>query len=96
MVQCLNASTAGCLACDPTRAAATAFRMQDISSRYAAVLFGITNALSSLMGTFSVYATGLILESTESWSLVFQLVAAFYLVGAVGFLAWASAEQQFE
>jgi hypothetical protein len=27
---------------------------------------------------------------------VFQLVAAFYLVGAVGFLAWASAEQQFE
>lgn len=69
---------------------------QDISSRYAAVLFGITNALSSLMGTCSVYATGLILESTESWSLVFQLVAAFYLVGAVGFLAWASAEQQFE
>lgn len=77
-------------------AAAAAFRMQDISSRYAAVLFGITNALSSLMGTCSVYATGLILESTESWSLVFQLVAAFYLLGAVGFLAWASAEQQFE
>lgn len=70
--------------------------LQDISSRYAAVLFGITNALSSLMGTCSVYATGLILESTESWSLVFQLVAGFYLLGAVGFLAWASAEQQFE
>jgi hypothetical protein len=60
------------------------------------VLFGITNALSSLMGTCSVYATGLILESTHSWSLVFQLVAGFYLAGAVAFLAWASAEQQFE
>lgn len=77
-------------------AASCRLPLQDISSRYAAVLFGITNALSSLMGTCSVYATGLILESTGSWSLVFELVAAFYLVGAVGFLAWASAEQQFE
>jgi len=48
------------------------------------------------MGTFSVYATGLILESTHSWSLVFQLVALFYFAGAAAFLAWASAEQQFE
>jgi nitrate/nitrite transporter NarK len=69
---------------------------QDISSRYAAVLFGITNALSSLMGTFSVYATGLILEATGSWQLVFELVAVFYLAGAAAFVAWASAEQQFE
>lgn len=69
---------------------------QDISSKYAAVLFGITNALSSLMGTFSVYATGLILDSTDSWALVFELVAGFYLVGAVGYLSWASAEQQFD
>eukprot|EP00879_Flechtneria_rotunda_P005881 GHRR01006187.1.p2 GENE.GHRR01006187.1~~GHRR01006187.1.p2 ORF type:complete len:161 (-),score=47.95 GHRR01006187.1:987-1469(-) len=69
---------------------------QDISNRYAAILFGITNALSSLMGTFSVYATGVILEETGSWSLVFELVAAFYLVGAAFFIALASAEQQFD
>eukprot|EP00878_Enallax_costatus_P018366 GHUV01019333.1.p1 GENE.GHUV01019333.1~~GHUV01019333.1.p1 ORF type:complete len:130 (+),score=27.71 GHUV01019333.1:597-986(+) len=69
---------------------------QDISSRYASVLFGITNALSSLMGTFSVYATGLILDATNSWSLVFEGVAVVYLLGAVGFLALASSEQQFE
>lgn len=60
------------------------------------MLFGITNALSSLMGTFSVYATGLILEATDSWQLVFELVAVFYLFGAAAFVAWASAEQQFE
>lgn len=71
-------------------------RSQDISSRYAAVLFGITNALSSLMGTCSVYATGLILEASGSWQLVFELVAVFYLAGAAAFVAWASAEQQFE
>jgi hypothetical protein len=57
---------------------------------------GITNALSSLMGTFSVYATGLILDASHSWSLVFELVAAFYLVGATAFVTMASAEQQFE
>lgn len=69
---------------------------QDIASKYAAVLFGFTNALSSLMGTCSVYATGLILDATGSWSLVFELVAAFWLAGAVFYLSWASAEQQFE
>lgn len=69
---------------------------QDISSRYAAVLFGVTNALSSLAGTCSVYATGVILDSTHSWALVFQLVAGCYLAGAVAFVALASAEPQFE
>jgi hypothetical protein len=48
------------------------------------------------MGTFSVYATGLILDASHSWSLVFELVAAFYLVGAAAFVTMASAEQQFE
>jgi hypothetical protein len=48
------------------------------------------------MGTFSVYATGLILDASHSWSLVFELVAAFYLVGATAFVTMASAEQQFE
>jgi hypothetical protein len=57
---------------------------------------GITNALSSLMGTFSVYATGLILDASHSWSLVFELVAGFYLIGAASFVTMASAEQQFE
>ena len=60
------------------------------------MLFGITNALSSLMGTCSVYATGLILEATDSWTAVFQGVAVFYLLGAAAFVSWASAEQQFE
>jgi len=80
----------------PRSPAGFASNHQDISSRYAAVLFGITNALSSLMGTCSVYGTGLILEATGSWELVFSLVAGFYVFGAVGYLAWASSEQQFE
>ncbi|KAF8071161.1 PHT4 [Scenedesmus sp. PABB004] len=69
---------------------------QDLASRYAAVLFGITNALSSLMGTLSVYATGLVLDASGSWELVFEGVAVCYLLGAVGYAALASAEPQFE
>jgi nitrate/nitrite transporter NarK len=69
---------------------------QDISRRYAAVLFGITNAMSSLSGTCSVYATGLILEATSSWALVFELVSLFYLAGAISFVLFSSSEQQFE
>jgi len=86
----------GTLSLGGFQSAGFAANHQDISSRYAAVLFGITNALSSLMGTFSVYATGVILERTGSWALVFELVAACYVVGALGYVSWASAEQQFD
>jgi ACS family sodium-dependent inorganic phosphate cotransporter len=86
----------GTLAIGGFQSAGFASNHQDISSKYAAVLFGITNALSSLMGTCSVYATGVILDATESWALVFGLVAGFYLLGAVFYVAWGSAEQQFE
>lgn len=69
---------------------------QDLSGRYAAVLFGITNATSSLVGSLSVYGTGLILDATHSWSLVFTLVAGAYLIGATFYLMWGSSEQQFD
>lgn len=69
---------------------------QDIAGRYAPLLFGFTNALSSLVGSASVYATGVLLDEGYGWGLVFQLVAAAYLVGAVGFVALGSGERQFE
>jgi ACS family sodium-dependent inorganic phosphate cotransporter len=86
----------GTLALGGVQAAGFASNHQDISSRYAPVLFGITNALSSLMGTCSVYATGVILDATSSWALVFNVVAGFYLLGALSFLSWGSGEQQFD
>ena len=70
---------------------------QDISSKYAAVLFGITNALNALMGFVSVYATGVILDATgQSWSIVWFLVAAWYIAGASVYLRFASSEPQFD
>ena len=69
---------------------------QDIAGRYAPVLFGVTNALSSLMGSASVYATGALLDGGYSWATVFQLVAATYLVGTTAFVLMASGERQFD
>lgn len=86
----------GTIAIGGFQSAGFASNHQDISSRYASVLFGITNAASSLMGTFSVFATGLILDATHSWSLVFEGVAVIYLLGGIAFVTLASAEQQFE
>lgn len=73
-----------------------AFCLQDIASKYAAVLFGTTNALSSLLGSAAVYTTGRVLDESHSWSAVFDGVAACYIAGAVVYLNFASAEQQFE
>lgn len=41
--------------------------MQDISTKYASALFGITNAGASLAGLIFVYLVGVILDHTGSW-----------------------------
>lgn len=64
--------------------------------RYTGILFGITNASSSFAGTFSTYTTGRILDATESWAAVFVLIAAVYTATAGVYLAWASADNQFD
>jgi len=66
----------------------------DITRRYAGTLFGLTNALSSLLGSVGVYGTGRVLDATHSWAAVFQAVAVTYVAGAVTYIAWASAELQ--
>jgi nitrate/nitrite transporter NarK len=69
---------------------------QDLTTRYTGILFGVTNAASSLSGTCSTYATGQILDATHSWSLVFQVVAMVYVVSAASYATWASTDNQFD
>ena len=70
---------------------------QDLTSRYAGILFGFTNAGSSIAGTFSTYATGQILFATNgNWSSVFVTIAAVYSASSLLYLAWASADNQFD
>lgn len=69
---------------------------QDLSTKYPAILFGITNSASSLTGTISTYYTGVILDATSSWSTVFVIIASVYVVSSLVYATWASAENQFD
>lgn len=68
----------------------------DIGPRHAGTLMGISNTAGTLPGIVGVYVTGLILELTGSWALVFQVTAGVALVGMVVYLLFASGEKQFD
>ena len=50
----------------------------------------------TIPGIVGVYVTGLILELTGSWALVFQVTAAVTAFGMVFYLLFASGERQFD
>ncbi len=68
----------------------------DIGPKHAGTLMGITNTAGTIPGIVGVYATGLILEFTGSWALVFQVTASVTLFGMVFYLLFASGEKQFD
>ncbi|GIL70606.1 hypothetical protein Vretimale_3718 [Volvox reticuliferus] len=69
---------------------------QDIATRLASVLFGTTNASASLAGSAFVYAVGVILDRTQSWARVFELIASCCLTSAAIFVVFATSEPQFD
>ena len=68
----------------------------DIAPRHAGTLMGITNTAGTLPGIIGVYVSGLILELTGSWVLVFQMAAVVTLFGLVFFLLFSRAEKLFD
>jgi MFS family permease len=73
-----------------------AINHMDIAPRHAGTLMGITNTAGTIPGIIGVYVSGLILASTGSWALVFQLAAGITLFGLVFYLIFSSAEQIFD
>ncbi|CAG9467851.1 unnamed protein product [Pedinophyceae sp. YPF-701] len=69
---------------------------QDLTSRNAPLIFGITNGMSSVAGSTAVWATGLILNDTHSWADVWTVVVLIYVFGTVVYSSLASGEKQFE
>lgn len=69
---------------------------QDISQKYAGLLFGMANAVASLAASASVYTTGMVLKETHDWGLIFSGAALMYVVGSGVYFCWASAEKQFD
>jgi len=68
----------------------------DIGPRHAGTLMGITNTAGTIPGIVGVYVTGMILEATGSWALVFQVTASVTLFGMVFYLLFASGKKQFD
>ena len=68
----------------------------DLASRHAGTLMGITNTASTMPGIVGVFVSGLILELTGSWALVFQMTAGVTVFGLVIYLLFASADKLFD
>ena len=68
----------------------------DIAPRHAGTLMGITNTAGTIPGIIGVFVSGLILELTGSWALVFQVTAGVTVFGMVVYLLFASADKLFD
>jgi ACS family sodium-dependent inorganic phosphate cotransporter len=66
----------------------------DVAPRYAGILMGISNTFATLPGIIGVAATGFIVQATGSYSDVFYLAAAVYLIGLAAFALWGSGERK--
>jgi ACS family sodium-dependent inorganic phosphate cotransporter len=68
----------------------------DIAPRGAGVIMGLSNTAGTIPGIVGVYVSGVILEATGSWTLVFQTAAGVLLLGLVVYLVFASARKVFD
>lgn len=68
----------------------------DIAPKYAGTLMGITNTAGTIPGIIGVYVSGLILEFTNSWVIVFQVAAGITVIGLLVFLRYSRGEKLFD
>ena len=68
----------------------------DIAPRGAGMIMGLSNTAATLPGIIGVYVSGLILEATGSWVLVFQTAAGVLAFGMVFYAVFASAKKLFD
>lgn len=64
----------------------------DLSTKYAAMLWGFTNSLSTIPGIFGVSITGYILQKS-GWWLVFLIAAIIYTSSGILYVIFGKAEQ---
>ncbi|XP_076329666.1 voltage-gated purine nucleotide uniporter SLC17A9-like isoform X2 [Tachypleus tridentatus] len=79
-----------CFGVGPFHTAGVHMNPMDIAPRYAGTVFGFMNSIGALPGIFSVYTTGYILDTTNSWKLVFYITAFLNFIGCSLFLLWGS------
>src|SRR5262249_14604167 len=59
-------------------------------------LMGLSNTFASIPGIVGNVLTGVILDATHSWTLVFSLLIVMYVSATIFFSIFASGEVQFE
>ena len=69
--------------------------MSDIAPQDSGKLFGLCNTFGSLAGIVGVSITGLLLQRTGNFDVLFRLSAGLYVLGAVCFWSWARADPIF-
>lgn len=68
----------------------------DIGPRYAGILLGFSNTAGTIPGIVGVTLTGMILDATGSWNLVFLISAGIYVFGTIVWLLFATGERVFD
>ncbi len=68
----------------------------DIGPRHTGRLMGITNMIAALPGLVGGVLTGIILDVTNSWDIVFYVVAGITFFGGIFYLVFASTDKQFD
>lgn len=58
--------------------------VQDVcgSSKYMSAVYSVSSAPAVICGSLGVYGTGVLLEATHDWTLVFGTIASAYCFGA--------------
>lgn len=70
--------------------------VQDLKSKYTSIIYGLTSAVSVVIGSFGTYITGVLLDNTHSWSYAFQATALAYFIGAAWYGTVYKAEPRLE
>ncbi|CRL00864.1 CLUMA_CG014115, isoform A [Clunio marinus] len=65
---------------------------QDLSSNFSGSVFGLMNTVGATVGFLGVYLAGHILELTQSWNSVFNLLVTGNLIGLFVFSLFGSSE----
>ncbi|MFT4713383.1 MAG: MFS family permease, partial [Candidatus Azotimanducaceae bacterium] len=68
----------------------------DIGPKYTGRLMGITNTFAAIPGLVGGILTGIILDVTNSWDMVFYVTAGVTFFGGAFYLIFASTEKQFD
>ena len=68
----------------------------DLGPKYTGALVGISGSIGMIAAIFSPIIAGIILQVTNSWTLIFNLCSAVLAFGGLSYLFLASAEKQFD